>query len=214
MLAICTPIHRQVEPDFFASLQATLRTGGGAAIWLHTIGHANLPRARNYLVQEARDRGAGAIVFIDADIGWDADAFGALFDCPDDVRVLAGAPRRREEKMAFCGSIDRHGLKQNGRLMTGTAATAFLRVDASVFDDLDGKVESYGYQGRQYPGFFQTPIIDGDLKDEDVFFSHLCKANGIDVWIDPHIRLRHWANMPMTGCIADHLPRHELKEAV
>lgn len=212
MLAICTPVYRSCDPDFLTSLQRTLHEGAGAAIWLQVTGHANLPRARNYLVQQARDRGAKAIVFIDSDIGWDADAFGVLFDCPDHVRVVAGAPRRRTEQLAFCGGIDREGRKLCGRLITGIAATAFLRVDTSVFDELEPLVETYAYQGRQYPGFFQTPIKGGEMLDEDVFFSRLCKANGIDVWIDPHISLRHWASVPMTGCIADHLQKAEQKE--
>lgn len=205
MLAILTPVFKQVEPDFLVSLHKTMQ--GGGVSWFHCVGHANLSRARNYLVQQARDAGAEQIIFIDADIGWEPGDIGHLFDCAADVRVVAGAPQRRDDKLGFCGGIDRDNTKHSGRLISGTAATAFLRVDVSVFADLESQVETYAYQGKEYHAFFQTVISGGEMLDEDVFFSRLCKDNGIDVWIDPTIRLRHWHSQPLTGCIADHITK-------
>lgn len=214
MLAVCTPIHRQVEADFLTSLFATMQAGGPDVRWLNTIGHANLARARNYLVQEARDRGAEAIVFIDSDIGWDVNAFSALFDADESVRVLGGSPQRREDKLAFCSIPDHPVAKTDGRLITGKAATAFLRVDTSVFDELEAKVPHYAYKDRQYPAFFQIGIRDGYMLDEDVWFSQLCRDNGIEVWLDPTIPLRHWHSQPLTAVMADHMKFTPLKEAV
>lgn len=212
MLAICTPVFRTVEPDFLGSLFKTL--GAGGCTWIHVNGHANLPRARNYLVQEARDRKAEHILFIDADIGWEPEAVGQLFDCPDDARVVAGCPQRREhDKLRFCGEPDQV-TRTSGRLVTGTAATAFLRIETSVFDELESKVPNYSFQGREYPAFFQTPVTNGLMLDEDVFFSRLCKANGIDVWLDPTIQLRHWHSVPMTARMADHMNFEPLKDAI
>lgn len=214
MLAICTPVFRQVEPDFLVSLHETLKAGGRGVSWIFVQGHANLSRARNYLVREARDRNAEAIVFIDSDIGWDVNAFGALFETPDDVRVVAGCPQRRDDRLGFCGIPDTPVMQRKGRLVSGHAATAFLRVDMSVFDELDSKTEHYEYQGKDYTGFFQTKITGGEMLDEDVYFSRLCRANGIDVWLDPAIRLRHWHSQPLTGLMADHIRFTPLKEAV
>jgi hypothetical protein len=190
-----------------------MEIGRPTVSWLHCVGHANLARARNYLVREARERGAQAIVFIDSDIGWDAEAFGALFDCHEDVRVLAGCPQRRDDKLGFCGIPDTPVMRKAGRLVSGHAATAFLRVDASVFDELEPKVPSYEYQGERYPAFFQVGIRDGEMLDEDVWFSRLCRDNGIEVWLDPSIQLRHWHSRPLTGRMADHIRFTPLKEA-
>lgn len=213
MLAICSPIYRTVEPAFLASLHETLQAGGPDVRFIYTQGHANLARARNYLVREARNSGAEALVFIDSDISWDQDAFGALFDAPDHVRVIAGAPQRREQKLGFCGGVDRDPTLC-GKLVAGTAATAFLRIDCSVFDELEPKVPSYRYQGEMFPAFFQVGIRDGEMLDEDVWFSRLCKDNRVGVWIDPTIRLGHWQAQPFTARMSDYVRFEPLKEAV
>lgn len=212
MLAICTPVYRQVEADFLTSLSRSMELGG--IRWLHVKGHANLARSRNYLVQEARDRGADQIVFIDSDIGWEPEALGQLFDCPEECRVVAGAPQRRDDGVIrFCSMPDRI-MRREGQLISGIGATAFMRIAASVFDELESKVPAYAYQGKQYPAFFQTPVQDGELLDEDVFFSRLCKANGIEVWLNPEIPLRHWHHSPLTAVMAEHVKFKPLREAV
>lgn len=213
MLAICTPIHRFCEADFMGSLHQTMVAAGSECVWLHTIGHANLPRARNYLVAQARAKGAESIVFVDSDIGWEVSAFAALFDAPEDARVVAGIPQRRDSTLRFAGGLDRQGGKRNGKVLSGIAGTSFLRIDTSVFDELESKTESYTHDGISYPAFFQTPIQNGELLDEDVYFSRLCKRNGIEVWIDPAIPLRHWHSVPLTEVMADHIKLQPLKEA-
>lgn len=212
-LYICTPIFRTVEPDFLVSLHETMKAGGPEVKWLEVTGHANLARARNYLVREARNRGAEAIVFIDADLGWDVNAFGALFDTPEDARVVAGCPQRRDGS-GFCGTPDTPHRRHGDRLLSGQAATAFLRVECSVFDELEGRVPSYRYQGNDYPAFFRIEIENGEMLDEDISFSRTCRRNGIDVWLDPTIQLRHWQSQPMAARMVDHIQIDELKEAV
>jgi glycosyltransferase involved in cell wall biosynthesis len=217
MLAILTPVFRTCEPDFLGSLFKTL--GQGGATWIHVQGHANLARSRNYLVQEARDRKAEHVLFIDADIGWEPEAVGQLFDCPDDARIVAACPQRREDGAIRFASTPDANPKRQGQMVTGTAATAFMRVATSVFDELEPRVPHYHYQGRSYPAFFQTPIAltasgKRELLDEDVYFSGLCKANGIDVWLNPTIPLRHWHTTPLTALMADHMNLDPLKDAV
>lgn len=207
-VAILTPVHRLVEADFLVSLHETLVGFPLPISWIHCVGHANISRARNYLTQQARDRGVTDLVFIDSDIGWSAEAFIALFET--EARIIAGCPQRRDEKLGFCGGIDRTP-RRFGRLVSGTAATAFLRVEASVFDELEPKVPTYTYQDRITPAFFQVGIRGGDLLDEDVWFSRLCSDNGIGVWLDPTIPLRHWHSQPLTARLSDHI---KLKEAV
>jgi len=210
-VAILTPVHRLVEADFLVSLHETLTKFPLPISWIHCVGHANLSRSRNYLTQEARDRGVTDLVFIDSDLGWSAEAFISLFET--DARVIAGCPQRRDEKLGFCGIPDHPTIKRSGRLITGQAATAFLRVEASVFDELELKVPTYIYQDRKTPAFFQVGIQGDDLLDEDVWFSRLCRGHGIDVWLDPTIQLRHWHSQPLTEVMSDHIRYEPLKEA-
>lgn len=202
-VAILTPVHRLVEADFLVSLHETLLGFPLPISWIHCRGHANLARARNYLTQEARDRGVTDLVYIDSDIGWNAEAFISLFDT--EARVIAGCPQRRDDKLGFCGIPDVPIARTAWPLITGHAATAFLRVDASVFDELESKVPTYAYQDREYPAFFQVGIRDGEMLDEDVWFSRLCRDNGIEVWLNPAIPLRHWHSQPLTEVMANRM---------
>lgn len=208
-VAICSPIHRTVEADFMVSMIRTLQGFPAACEFFHVVGHANLARARNYLVAQARAWGATDIVFVDSDIGWEAEAFISLFEMPDEVRVNAGCPQRRNAQISFCGIPDTPVARRLGNYVrgpvSGQAATAFLRVSANVFDELEPKVPAFIYQGVSYPAFFEVGIRDGEMLDEDVWFSRLCRDNGIEVWLDPSIQLRHWHSQPLTEVMADHL---------
>jgi hypothetical protein len=150
-------------------------------------------------------------VFIDADIGWDPEAFAKLFNVAPEMRVVAGAPQKRDGS-GFCGHLDRQP-RMSGFCYSGETATAFLRIETSVFGELEPKVERYNFDGVDYAAFFQMAIRNGEMPAEDIFFSRLCRANGVDVWIDPTISLRHWTTMPMTARMIDRL-RPALKEAV
>lgn len=210
-IAILTPVQRAVEADFTASLLKTVAAVPGVIGWFHALGHANIARARNLLVAEALGAGFDDIVFIDADIGWEPSAFTKLFDVPDDVAVVAGAPQRRApEELSFCGSLDQSA-RVHGRLVTGHAATAFLRVRADALRQLAHKVEAYDYRGTTCRAWFNYrigPNVSGESVGyigEDYDFSMLCREHGLDVWIDPTIELRHWHAAPLSERMADHI---------
>lgn len=220
-VVICTPIARAPQPDFMASLMGLMSVCSGKDVsWVNVVGHANTPRARNVLAKKALDLGADELVWIDDDIGFSPEAFGLLFDVPDDVRVVAGMPQRRtgQEELSFCGCVDREP-GRNGRLLTGHAATAFLRVGASVLRELEPKVGKFQHKELETaenpegwcPAWFHYeigPTPNGDMvgyTGEDFWFSGLCRDNGIDVWLDPSIQLRHWHTLPLGECYGDHV---------
>lgn len=217
-IAICTPVGRQVEADFTRSLLATYAALSKSAeiMWLTVVGHANLPRARNVLVGQALAAGVDDIVFIDSDIGWDVDAFEALFKVPQSVGIVAGCPQRRSEgDVAFCGSADRAPNKidlADGRyLLTGYAATAFLRVNRRVFDTLAVLVDAFDYDDFEYRAFFNYKIGQNPFNGkrgfigEDYYFSMLARDTGISVWLDPAIELRHWHSKELQANMAEHI---------
>lgn len=212
LVAICTPIHRQVEADFMVSLFKTMQARMAPAIWLHTVGHSNLPKARNWLVANARAQGATDIVFIDSDIGWEPHAFRALLEAPEAAQVVAGVPQRRDDRgISFCGHPDAPKGKAMGHLLSGYAATAFMRIRTEVFDRLDGKVPEYTHEGQTQQAFFSYPVSENpvtgkmDMLLEDYAFCQFCRDDGIDVWLDPTIPLRHWHSTPLQAVMAEHV---------
>ena len=180
--------------------------------WLNVVGQPNIAHARNILVSEAIKRDATDIVFIDSDIGWEPKEFLKLFEAPDECRVVAGAPQRREAKaVSFCSIPDKkEETRRNGRLVSGLAATAFQRIQASVFADLD-YAKTYHHADGECKSWFYHDIAppregqpDGFIAS-DFYFSRKCNEAGIEVWIDPEIELRHYATIPLTARLVDYL---------
>ncbi|MCI5043906.1 MAG: hypothetical protein MRY72_04355 [Aquisalinus sp.] len=211
-VAICTPIHRYTHADFTASLIKTYRAvkDPDNLAWLNMVGNANLAQARNILVSEAIKRGVDDIVFIDSDIGWEPDAFAALFEAPQDCLIVAGAPQRRDQQdIKFCSVVD-DKRATNGRLISGIAATAFMRIQARVFPMLK-YAETYQHNDGETRAWFdyvryynQEHGISGFI-NEDFYFSMKSKEEGVENWIDPTIKLRHYNNIALTACMVDHI---------
>lgn len=220
-VAVCTPVSRQVDADFARSMISICSSlKGQANVRFYTVvGHANLPRARNILAGAALRNGADDVVFIDSDIGFEPKAFEKLFSVPPEARIVAGCPQRRNcDEISFCGSPDsklKWDLTEDRALLSGYAATAFLRVSRSVFDELSDKVEEFDYQDEKYRAFFNYKIGENAFNKqrgfigEDYYFCMLAKENGIEVWLDPTIELRHWNSSPMEETMINYVSIRE-----
>jgi hypothetical protein len=221
--AILTPIGRSPHPDYVTSLIRTLGAFPDTQ-WLQVTGHANTPRVRNLLVHWAlKNTDATDLVFIDDDIAWEPQAFERLLS--HDVDIVAGAPARRSNDQSFCGRLDNPDVqKRHGELVSGQAATAFMRVTRKAYEHLAPTRRSFEYQDEaDVKAFFDYdigPTGAGQIGyvGEDFWFCDQANAQGLDVWIDPHIRLKHYHTMPLELCMADMMreesdDRHETDAA-
>lgn len=205
---ILTPVARAPRPEFVTSLIKTLGAFPDTQ-WLHVVGHANTPRVRNLLAHWALTKtDATDIVFVDDDIAWEPEAFARLLS--HDVDVVAGAPQRRSNDQTFCGRLDDAGVqKRHGELVSGQAATAFMRITRSAFDALAPTRRKFDYNDSVgVSAYFDYDIYQGpsgqtSYVGEDFWFCDECRKNGIDVWIDPHIRLKHFHTLGLDLCMAD-----------
>lgn len=216
-IGILTVAHRQVEVDYMKSIIALQRTPMDAElVFLVISGHANVPRARNVLIAQAKRAGCDAVVFIDADIGFDPQAFIKLFQVPEGAKIVGGVPQRRmADRVGFCGTLDAKEPQAIGPLIKGYAATAFLRIDMDVFDDIRGEDFIYadpdGGEPLQCKSWFDYEVRENPSGNgvgyvgEDYLFCMKAKEAGHSVWLRPGIRLRHWNNEPKTECMADHI---------
>ena len=216
-VAIATVSRGIVPMDYTVSLVRTLRQPieGLNVIFIPIVGHANVPRARNILVAMAKEQEVDDIVFIDDDIGWNPEEFVKLFNVPSDVKIVAGCPQRRTtSEVQFCGSLDPGTQLAQKNLLSGYAATAFMRISMDVFadipsEDFDYTMPGFGeYKCRSYFDYSVEPNISGKgigYMGEDYYFCKKAKEAGHEVWLRPGIRLAHINAAPMTECMADHL---------
>ena len=207
-VAVLTPIARAPHPEFVTSLIQTLGAFPETK-WLHVTGHANTPRVRNLLTHWALTKtDCTDVVFIDDDIAWTPEGFARLVS--HDVDVVAGAPQRRSDDTTFCGRLDYPDVQKScGDLITGQAATAFMRIRRSALDALAPTRRTFSYRDdgevRAYFDYdiYESPNGETSYVGEDFWFCDECRKNGIEVWIDPHIRLKHFHTIGLDACMAD-----------
>lgn len=217
-VAILTPIARAPHPEFVTSLIKTLGAFPGTQ-WLHVTGHANTPRVRNLLAHWALTKtDCTDVVFIDDDIAWTPTDFARLMS--HDVDVVAGAPQRRSDDQTFCGRLDDPDRqKQHGELVSGQAATAFMRISRKAFEHLAPTRDWFEYRDdKNVKAYFDYDIgIAGNGQrayvGEDFWFCDQCRENGIEVWIDPYVRLKHFHTVGLDLCMGDMMRKIDYDES-
>ncbi len=198
---IATPcLDGLVNAHYAASLVQTMGLLDARALRAEIqfeIGNSLIADARNKLVAKFLASGASDLVFIDADLSWQADDFLRLLSYPQPV--VAGVYQRKSRakidftvKFGPAISMDAHRLMAVERVGTG-----FMRLRR---DGLEKMVAAYPQlrlknpaapQDANFHGLFDTSIVDGQFIGEDFTFCDRWRAIGGQVMIDPAIQLAH-----------------------
>ncbi|MDE2022097.1 MAG: hypothetical protein KGI71_04300 [Patescibacteria group bacterium] len=168
-------------------------------------GDAFIAKARNNLVRQFMDSECNALFFIDADQGWDADAFVRMV--LDSHEIVAGAVPKKTDNIEFNGvnlSAEPNGDVpiENGLLKASRVGTGFMRIKRSAIQKMidAGAREYLPGDGSTAPfiwEIFETKIIQDEGKErgqfwgEDLAFCEKWRLMGGDVWIDPSINFTH-----------------------
>ncbi|HWE40547.1 MAG TPA: glycosyltransferase [Isosphaeraceae bacterium] len=200
---VLVPFLEAIDRDCEAGLRGlevegvrVVRAGGQSAVDL----------ARNVLASEALHDGAEAIVFVDADIGFDPLDALRLLARPEPVVCGVYAKKGpRELTSRFADGIDEvHFGGVGGLYPLKYAAAGFLRIRASVLRRMIAELAlplCNADRGRGLWPFFQplaVPSEDGGHRylTEDWAFSHRLGLLGIVPLADTTIRLWHFGRYP------------------
>jgi hypothetical protein len=161
------------------------------------IGNSLIADARNKLVSKFLATGAGDLLFIDADLSWNAEDLVRLLAHP--VPFVAGVYQRKSRaKIDFTVKFgpaivrDARGLMAVERVGTG-----FMRLRR---DCLERMIAAYPQLKLENPadpadpGFyalFDTTVANGQFIGEDFTFCDRWRAIGGEVLIDPAIAFAH-----------------------
>lgn len=199
---IATPTH-DGKPcaEYTASLLPTataLLQNGMAYTHSFVIGNALVHDARNRLVAQFMASPATDLLFIDADIAWNAEDAVKLVMSPHDV--IGGAYRRKSEDIIF---------NQAGAKPTGTSlievdyiGTGFLKISRKAIEKLQtvhADKKYMGPAGEECYGLFEAPIEDGRITGEDALFCRRWRAAGGKVFCDPNMTLHHIGSKAYSG---------------
>src|SRR6201995_2336545 len=178
---------------------------------------ALVPNARNVLAHQFLESQATHLMWIDADIGFNAmDIISMLIADKDIVcgiypkrevdwarvaqAVEAGVPP--EELSNHAGSFavkllddsaDRVAADPDGLLEIAAGGTGFMLIKRGVFDTLSEFVPEYAPDQRPIKEYYATTIDpeSGRLITEDYHFCKLARSHGFKIYAAPWARLGH-----------------------
>lgn len=162
--------------------------------------------ARNALVRDFMESGASDLVFIDADVGFQASDLVRLMSYDRDV--VGGAYPKKCDQEAYPVKIapgpiwaDKDGLIE----VEGTA-TGFLRIRREVFEKLaPTTVECMTPDGKPLRLYFERTVYDGARYSGDIAFCVKWRRAGGKIFVDPDCYLEHRGNKSWVGTYGSHL---------
>ena len=191
---IATPAYDEwICMEYCSSLFETgvLCAAAGIAV-SHAIAPGNpfLDLARNALVDRFLASEATDLLFVDADVGWDAKTVTRVLSHPQEV--VGGLVPKRDAKCedsfhqnALTGVVSKEGLFQAKEI-----PTAFLRIKRSAFEKLSKP-------------YFRTGSSKSDF-GEDIYFCRRWVETGEHLWIDSDISFSHRGGRVWKGNFFEH----------
>lgn len=174
------------------SLQAALLARGDEVSFDIEAGGSIVTKVRNRIVRRFMDGNNDILVFIDADMVFDAADILKLIDSGKDVTALAYTTRKPGGRFNTERERDEDGrtpvYRINGDLWckadrTGTGIMALTRNAFGEMAANYGKTEYADDDGTPVLGLFDFSIIDGKYYGEDYLFCKRWRDIGGEIWI-------------------------------
>ena len=199
---VLTPHLSGIEPECEKALQQLEQCGVRV---VRRGGSSQIDVARNEMLSDALHDGAEAILFIDADTGFEAQDALRLLARPEPVISGVYAKKsRREMASVFADGIKEvlFGPEAPAPYPLKYAATGFLRLRADVLRRMIVELKlplCNTHWGRGVWPFFQPLVVSHGTDNwhylgEDWAFSHRLAQMGVVPLADTTIRLWHWGS--------------------
>ena len=162
-------------------------------------------RARNIIAHRFVKSDCDHLMFIDADMTFEADSVIRLMCWNQDKAIVAGAYEARKEGKVYIVSLDggygvngpqgKVTMDESGLVRAYRVATGFMMIQKRVFEVLKEAHPEWEHKDtntdeRMY-SFFDFKSTPGGYIGEDVLFCDRVREQGMDIWLDPTIKLGH-----------------------
>ena len=213
---ISTPSYVQPVPDYYVSLLASvpaLERAGISVEWSNPRGCCYIHTARNKAARAFLMSECDEMLFVDSDIGWNADEIVEL--CKIDRDIVGGAAPFKFGSIGFPTHPKREdgfvlGDASAGLVLVDVLPTAMMKITREVFGQLAKRGKAAprieynpdGSEHERYVSFFDFEADNKHMVEygEDVTFCRKWQSIGGQVWCYPNMTLRHHP--------ADAEPRH------
>jgi hypothetical protein len=202
---------------------ATIFMNAGVPLqYAQTMNESLVTRARDSLAQDFLQTECTHLMFIDSDIGFQAEDILTMLAAEKDI--VCGLYPRKEIDWIQVAAAARRGVppdelhQHTGALVVNTldgpiedagdgllevanAGTGFMLIKRAVLEGLIDKVAAYRSGDKVLHQFFATSIDpdSGVGLSEDFHFCRLARDNGYQVWVAPCVALTHTGSYMFTG---------------
>ena len=201
-VVIATPTVKEPFPAYLKSLEASIPALNEAGIEhksVFRIGSAYISHARSFMLRQAMDTDADAVVFIDHDLEWKPEDLVKLIKTEGDI--VSGTYRFKDDKEEYMASLfvdddDRPITREDGCIKAFTIPAGFMKITREgvrkfmkAYPDL-----VYGDLERPSVDLFNHGAHKGLWWGEDYAFSRRWSEAGHETWLIPDLELTHHSN--------------------
>lgn len=206
---IATPAST-IYSNYMASIvraMPLLIFGGVPADFYLLSGHAHVDDARNVCVGAFLKTNCDALIFVDADVGFPAEALLRLARHKGDI--VAGVYPRKEVARSWPvkfedGAVLEEG--EDGLVREGIAGlpTGFMKISRRVLEamaEIDPR--RFTDAGVEAPIIFERGFHNGERTSGDYEFCLKAKTLGFELALDPHLPFTHRGEFNFAGRMID-----------
>jgi hypothetical protein len=175
-------------------------------------GNALIADARALIVAQFLASECDTLVFIDADVAWEAGALLKLVDAP--VDMVAGIYPQRRDPINYCVKwTDAKELwadPATGLLEVSGVPAGFMKLSRKQLEDMVEQYPDTEFYVETAPdtkawALFADYRIGKHKMGEDYAFCRRWTDMGGKVWVDPEIKMGHIGNKTFQGHLGDWL---------
>ena len=208
---LATPVYDKPSAGYthsvFASSAAFAREGIAVELAI-LAGDCHVDDARNRLVRDFLLGDCTDLVFLDADVAWNARDLVKL--CRYDRDVVAATYPLKQDDDAFPVRYLGKELwsDADGLIEVDGVPTGFLRIRRAVLERLARdavKFKPKADQRGDLPLIFERQVYNGYRRGGDDAFCHKWRQTGGRIYLDPEICLDHSGDQTWSGSLGHHL---------
>ena len=158
-------------------------------------GDSYISHARAFMLKQALEADADAVVFIDDDLSWEPSALLKIIQHPGDV--VAGDYRFKDEKEEYMGKVlaDRDGrpvIRDDGTLRAHAVPAGFLKVSRSAVERFRAAYPELVFgPDKEFVDLFNHGAHEGLWWGEDYAFSRRWIDLGGEIYLIPDLDITH-----------------------
>lgn len=198
-VVIATPTVTKPFPKYLDSLEASVPALDAAGIEhksVFRIGSAYISHARAYMLRQAMDTDADAVVFIDHDMEWAPEDLVKLIKTEGDV--VSGTYRFKDDKEEYMVSLHvddalKPITRTDGCIKAYTIPAGFLKITRTAVRKFMKAFPElvFGEAERPYVDLFNHGVHKGVWWGEDYSFARRWGESGGEIWVVPDLKLIH-----------------------